>query len=942
MKFQSTILLFTESFPTQIPRAAMSQLRQIAQRHFNIVVQLFTKLIMGLTSHVSPKLFSFYMLLFALITVIPCAPVFSANVSVTWDKNSESDLAGYKIYKRTLPSQDFGQPVFSGMPSNPSSPATTVSGLNGGTTYGFIATAFDTAGNESAPSTEKQISVPSGSTSPPPSSALSISNLTVASGKSYVVTTSGLQAGGTVYIDRNYTFTTIPSLVQGATFIRTANDDKATTNTTFLTFSVNQPVSVYVAHGDRITSKPAWLNTFTDTGANLVTSDTTLSLFVRTFPAGTITLGGNVSSGTAGNSLSMYSVLVKPDGAPPADTTAPTVTLTAPSAGTVSGTVTVSASASDTIGVAGVQFRLQGANLGSEDTTNPYSTSWNTTTVPNGSYTLTAIARDAAGNTTTSASRTVTVSNTTTPPTDTTPPTVTLTAPSAGTVSGTVTVSASASDTVGVAGVQFRLQGANLGAEDTTNPYSTSWNTTTVPNGSYILTAIARDAAGNTTTSTSRTVTVSNASPPPPPSGGAPVTAWTAAAQIPGGNWNNSSWDNRSIRILLPGSAITTNGTTVQLTLQGRTSGNYTVQRVSLVRRDGTTLNGVDSTHRQLTFGGTWNAGGTVPAGGTLTSDPIPFDLLAGQDVFVTFWVPAGNPTVYRNGGNNTVGWTITGTDQSTAIDWSSLSTSNTSQNIYVVGKLDVLPASGGDNTPPTVALTAPSAGTVSGTVTVSASASDTVGVTGVQFRLQGANLGAEDTTNPYSTSWNTTTVPNGSYTLTATARDAAGNTTTSAPRTVTVSNTTTPPPPPPTSTLNISNLNVSSGKAYVVPTSGLQAGGTVYVDRAYTFTTIPTLIQGATYIRTANDDKGATNTTFLSFTVNQPVSVYVAHGDRITPKPAWLNTFTDTGANLVTSDTTLSLFVRTFPAGTITLGGNVSSGTAGNLLSMYSVIVKP
>ncbi len=222
--------------------------------------------------------------------------------------------------------------------------------------------------------------------------------------------------GRSVYIDRAYTFTTVPALVQGAAYIRTANDDKAATNTTFLSFTVNQPVSVYVAHGDRITTKPSWLNTFTDTGTNLVTSDATFSLFVRSFPAGTITLGGNASGGCC----SMYSVIVKSDGGTPADTTAPTVTLTAPSAGTVSGTVTVTASASDNVGVAGVQFRLQGANLGAEDTTNPYSTSWNTTTVPNGSYTLTAIARDAAGNTKTSAPITVTVSNTSTPPADTT------------------------------------------------------------------------------------------------------------------------------------------------------------------------------------------------------------------------------------------------------------------------------------------------------------------------------------------------------------------------------------------------------------------------------------------------------------------------------------------------------------------------------------------
>ena len=60
------------------------------------------------------------------------------------------------------------------------------------------------------------------------------------------------------------------------------------------------------------------------------------------------------------------------------------------------------------------------------------------------------------------------------PPPDTTPPTVSVTAPAAGaTVSGTnVTVSANASDNVGVAGVQFKLDGANLGAEDTSAPYS--------------------------------------------------------------------------------------------------------------------------------------------------------------------------------------------------------------------------------------------------------------------------------------------------------------------------------------------------------------------------------------------------------------------------------------------------------------------------------------
>ena len=72
-------------------------------------------------------------------------------------------------------------------------------------------------------------------------------------------------------------------------------------------------------------------------------------------------------------------------------------------------------------------------------------------------------------------------------------------------------VTATASDNVAVVGVQFLLDGANLGAEDTTAPYSVAWNTVGATNGTHTLTARARDAAANTTTSAARTVTVTNA-----------------------------------------------------------------------------------------------------------------------------------------------------------------------------------------------------------------------------------------------------------------------------------------------------------------------------------------------------------------------------------------------------------------------------------------------
>src|SRR3954471_22021514 len=95
----------------------------------------------------------------------------------------------------------------------------------------------------------------------------------------------------------------------------------------------------------------------------------------------------------------------------------------------------------------------------------------------------------------------------------------------------------------------------------------------------------------------------------------------------------------------------------------------------------------------------------------------------------------------------------------------------------------------GGDTVLPTTSITAPAAGaTVSGTTTVSASASDNVGVTKVEFYLDGA-LQATDTTSPYSWSWNTTGTTNGSHSLTSKAYDAALNAGTSPALSVTVSN---------------------------------------------------------------------------------------------------------------------------------------------------------
>ena len=100
---------------------------------------------------------------------------------------------------------------------------------------------------------------------------------------------------------------------------------------------------------------------------------------------------------------------------------------------------------------------------------------------------------------------------------DTNAPTVSITQPAAGaTVSAAVTLAATATDDVGVTSVQFRVDGANVGAADTSSPYSLSWSSTSVANGAHQISAVARDAAGNTTTSAAVGVTVSNTAPPGP------------------------------------------------------------------------------------------------------------------------------------------------------------------------------------------------------------------------------------------------------------------------------------------------------------------------------------------------------------------------------------------------------------------------------------------
>ena len=143
------------------------------------------------------------------------------------------------------------------------------------------------------------------------------------------------------------------------------------------------------------------------------------------------------------------------------------MSLTAPTAdATVSGTVTLTATASDNVGVAGVQFQVDGTHARRRGHhRRPTACRGTPPRPPTAAHTLTAVARDAAGNNTTSPTVTVTVNNAGHHGTHGEPHR----SRRGATVSGTVTLTATASDNVGVAGVQFMLDGATLGAEDTTS-----------------------------------------------------------------------------------------------------------------------------------------------------------------------------------------------------------------------------------------------------------------------------------------------------------------------------------------------------------------------------------------------------------------------------------------------------------------------------------------
>lgn len=348
------------------------------------------------------------------------------------------------------------------------------------------------------------------------------------------------------------------------------------------------------------------------------------------------------------------------------------------------------------------------------------------------------------------------------------PPTVSLTAPSPGatyTAPATINFAATAGDTDGsVTGVAFYANGAPVGT-DTTSPYTFSW--TPVSAGPYTLTAVATDNVGATTTSSAVNVTVN-------PSGG-PVNV-----------------------------ALASNGATALAS--STISGGYPASGA------------INGDRRGLNWGagGGWNdtSANTYPdwleidfASSQSISE---IDVFTVQDNFSSPSDPTAGMTFtqygirdfelqYLNGATWTTipGTTVTGNNLVwRKFTFSSITTSkirvwvtSASNGYSRIAEVEAYTAGAPPaNTPPTVSITAPSAGssyTAPAAINVTANAGDTDGsVASVAFYANGSLLGT-DTTSPYAFSWSS--VPAGSYNLTAIATDNGGATTTSAPVGVTV-----------------------------------------------------------------------------------------------------------------------------------------------------------
>jgi len=397
------------------------------------------------------------------------------SIQVSWTASTDNvGVTGYKIYRNA---------------SQVGTSATTNytdTGLTPSTTYSYTVSAYDAANNNSAQSS-------------PAVTAKTMSTLTVTNlvPSNYQVT--NFNVGSTIFIDRTYTISLMPTKYQGYQGIRTANNDKDNASLDFH-FTISDPAEIYICLVDGLSPTTSLLTGFVDTGDNITTNDPSpnYNVFHKVYPAGVVSLGPKPG---AGNGASMFWVMM----AMVNDTTPPSVPTNVTATAQSSTSILVAWTAStDNVGVTGYKVYRNGSQVGTSATTSYTDTGLTASTT----YSYTVSAYDGVNNNSVQSSPPAT--GTTLAP-DIQPPSVPTGVQATALSSTSIQVSWTAStDNRGVAGYKVCRNASQVGTSATTSYTDTGLS----PSTTYSYTVSAYDAGGNNSALSSPAATATTPAAP--------------------------------------------------------------------------------------------------------------------------------------------------------------------------------------------------------------------------------------------------------------------------------------------------------------------------------------------------------------------------------------------------------------------------------------------
>ena len=466
----------------------------------------------------------------------------------------------------------------------------------------------------------------------------------------------------------------------------------------------------------------------------------------------------------------------------PSDTTPPTVSILSPlNNSAVSDTVLIQVQATDNSGVTKVEFYTDGV-LVSTKASAPWEYKWPTKGLqPLSMHTIIAKAYDPSGNVGTSPTDTVTIK-------DVTIPTISILSPANNSVvSDTVTITVQATDDVGVTKVEFYIDG-NLASSKTSAPWAYQWSTQGLSSLSvHSLLAKAYDGSGNVGISSTINVVLKDVIPPViailSPTNNASVSD-TVLVQV-------QATDNVSVtkvEFYIDGVLVLAKGTApweCKWPTKGlQVLGTHTIlaKAYDAAGNIGTSST-VNVTIRDVSLP---TVSILAPSNNSVVSDTVTITAQASDDVGVTkveFYVD-GNLVFTKNGTPWEYKWS---TQSLVALSSHTIVAKayDGSGNVGTSGTVTVIIK---DKIAPTVAILSPlNNSQIPDTVLVQVTATDNIGVTKVDFYIDGS-LSFTKTSSPWEYKWIASNlVPLSSHTIIARAYDAAGNIGTSATVNVTI-----------------------------------------------------------------------------------------------------------------------------------------------------------